>query len=279
MDTSSSSILCQPKAIAILVNENAIHDLKIFMDTLKLWNTTLPVLYAYTTSSITLEYPGTLYTKPALDIYQNLSRQQMEAKPSQQGLSNFFHDFTVEKCSLMEWAIGHHGAGVLFCDADICWFGPLPSIPEGTILALSRHEIFPRDEKRFGTFNAGFLYMNSLEVVETWLKESLVSDFFEQLSLDVVAKTYPHYSFGSHINYGWWRMFQVESPEQRKADWSIHRTDNTSGLCVKGEQVVCIHTHWKTTDYVTIQFNKWILKKLTLLKKQKKVAELLRKLK
>jgi hypothetical protein len=32
MDITDSSILCKPKAIAILVNENAIHDLNNIME-------------------------------------------------------------------------------------------------------------------------------------------------------------------------------------------------------------------------------------------------------
>jgi hypothetical protein len=253
-------------------------DLKIFLNTLQLWNNTLPTLYIYCTSTIHIpEYKGVVHKKACLDIYSSLSRGKMEQMPSRQGLANLFHDFTVEKCSLMEWAIQEHKDGVLFCDADICWLGPLPSIPKGTVVALSPHEIRHADEKKYGTYNAGFLYISSLEVTETWLKESLISDFFEQLSLDEVAKLYPTYIFGTHINYGWWRMFQGPvSPEERKNDWSIHKNEAYSGLYVKGIPVVCIHTHWKTNDFITKMFNMWILDKLQNLKKQKKVASLIR---
>lgn len=278
MEGSKESILLQPTAIALLVNENAMDDLHIFLITLQLWNTTLPSLYIYCTSAVKIPaYKGIIHKKTCLDIYSNLSRTIMERTPSRQGLTNLFHDFTVEKCSLMEWAIQEHKGGVLFCDADICWLGPLPLLPKDTVVALSPHEILPADEKKYGKYNAGFLYMSNLEVTETWLRESLISDFFEQLSLDEVAKLYPIYIFGSHINYGWWRMFQGPvSPDERKKDWSIHRTETHSGLCVKGKPVICIHTHWKTNDYMTKIFNMWILDKLQLLKKQKKVASLLR---
>jgi len=257
---NTQSILFQPSAIALLVNENAQDDFRIFLATLEHWNTNLPTLYIYTTSTFPeIVYKGTVVVSTCLDIYADLSRKKMESMPSQQGLSNFFHDFTVEKCSLMEWAINTHGDGVLFCDADICWMGPLPSLPKGTVLALSPHYIRPEDEEKFGTFNAGFLYIKTQAIVEKWLVESLVSSFFEQMSLNELAKAFPYYTFGHHINYGWWRMFQAPvSSEQRKADWI--------GLNIKGKPLVCIHTHWKTNDKMTATFNTWVLNKISHMK-------------
>jgi hypothetical protein len=267
----------KPSAIALLVNENAMDDLHIFLFTIQLWNTVLPKLYIYCTSTLPpLEYKGEIQTKTALNIYSGLTRKQMEMMPSKQGLTNLFHDFTIEKCSLMEWAIKEHGSGVLFCDADLCWLGPLPEIPT-TTLALSPHEIRPEDEALYGTFNAGLLYIGRQEIVETWLSESMVSNFFEQLSLNEVAKKYPYHKFTSNINYGWWRMFQAPvSPQERQAEWSIHRNEMHSGLCVKGEPLLCIHTHWKTSDYITKTFNTWVVSKLNILKKNKKVAAFLK---
>lgn len=270
-------------AIALLVNENAIDDLKVFLFSLQLWNTFLPTLYIYSTSKAqpiidSIEYNGPRVYSTDLDAYSNLSRGQMERMPSKQGLSNLFHDFTVEKCTLMEWAIGLAGKGVLFCDADLCWLGPLPSLPDGDLrLALSPHEIRHTDEVKYGIYNAGLVWIRDLEVVQAWRRASMVSAFFEQLALDSVSKQFQLYEFGTHVNYGWWRMFQGRtSVDDCKAQWSIHRNAAHSGLCVKGEPVVCIHTHWKTTDHVTYTFNTWIVGKLTVLKGQPKVGKLLR---
>ena len=256
MESTCPSILYVPTAIALLVNESAYDDFVIFIKTLEHWNKTLPTLYIYTTCTFPeIDYNGKVVLNTCLDVYSDLTRKKMESMPSQQGLKNFFHDFTLEKCNLMSWAIATHGDGVLFCDADICWMGPLPDIPKTTELALSPHYIRHEDEKKFGTFNAGFLYIKSQAIVEKWLLESLLSDFYEQYSLNVLAKTYSYYTFGPHINYGWWRMFQAPvSPDQRKAEWV--------GLTVKGKPLVCIHTHWKTNDPMTREFNIWILNRI-----------------
>ena len=272
MDINNYSILSKqfiPNAIALLVNENAEDDFRIFIATLEHWNVTLPTLYIYTTSTFPeIVYKGKHVINMCLDIYANLSRKKMESMTSQQGLTNFFHDFTVEKCNLMEWALKEHGEGVLFCDADICWMGPLPPIPNGTSLALSPHYIRPEDEKKFGTFNAGFLYISKQEIVDKWFMESLIIDFFEQLALDEVVKVYPYYTFGHHINYGWWRMFQsTVSSEQRKAEWI--------GMSVKGKPLICVHTHWKTTDMMTNDFNTWVINKMKSRKEYSNILPLL----
>lgn len=57
------------------------------------------------------------------------------------------------KCDILEWAMDSlpeekRKQGVLFCDADILWFGPLPSIPSTARLGLSPHEIRQADEAR-----------------------------------------------------------------------------------------------------------------------------------
>jgi hypothetical protein len=274
-------------AIALLINENAIDDLKIFLYTLELWNSKLPTLYIYCTTECKsiiqgLGYAGQLEYNTGLDAYANLSRSQMERMPSKEGLSNRFHDFTVEKCSLMEWALtllGDIDQGVLFCDADICWLGPLPTIPRGVSVALSPHEIRESDEQKFGIYNAGFLWMNDLAVVESWRKASSTSRFFEQLALNTVAEQFHMYRFGTHINYGWWRMFQGrESIDKSKAHWTIKPSDIHSGLLVKGEPVICVHTHWKTTDHVTNMFNTWIVGNLKSIKENVKVRALVLKL-
>jgi hypothetical protein len=269
MEGKNQSILSVPTALALLVNENAYDDFCIFISTLELMNTDLPTLYIYTTSTFPeIVYKGPHIINTALDIYADLSRAKMESMPSQQGLSNFFHDFTLEKCNLMSWAIQTHGSGVLFCDADICWLGPLPTIPNDCALGLSPHNIKPEDEARFGTYNAGFLYIRDQEIVDKWLLESLVSKFFEQLALDNVAKAYTPYIFGPHINYGWWRMFQApQTPQQKQAEWM--------GLTINNNPLVCIHTHWKTRDKMTNDFNTWILTRLKTIK-TKEIIELIK---
>lgn len=270
----------RPAAIAMIVNENALDDMRIFMDTLQLWTPFPPPLYIYTTRTCApkltalkaaLKYEGRLFFKPALDPYGTLTRAQMEHAPSKKGYPNLFYDFTLEKTHCMEWALQEIPAtnkeqGVLFCDADICWLGSCPSIPSlGYMLAVSPHGIRQADEAKYGIYNAGYLWTNRVELVKRWRELTSSSHFFEQASIEeLVASCEPKtvYTFGLHHNYGWWRMFQSHVPASvRQAQWSIFRSQKGehSGMQVDGAPLVSIHTHFKTTDSITKQFNTYIL--------------------
>jgi len=289
---SSSIQVIKPAAIALLANDAAIYDLSLFLASFQVWNLELPPIYLYCSSGVlsyldTNEpYKGKLIVKVALDSYATLTRAQMEALPSKEGLSNLFHDFTEEKCGLVSWALKSlpedvRLRGVLFCDADLFWLGQMPSIPEGKTLALSQHMIRQRDEDRYGMYNAGLLWTNQLTMPDAWKRACKSSRFFEQAALEVLADSTSEkelYEFGSEVNYGWWRMFQgTKSADVQKAAWSVKKdSDQThSGLTVYGKPVRCIHTHWNPQDNVSLAFNLWMLERLKGLKGQSKVQALL----
>jgi hypothetical protein len=156
----------------------------------------------------------------------------------------------------------------------------LPAIPNDTLLGLSPHKIRPQDEARFGIYNAGFLYIKEKVIVDKWLLESLVSDFFEQMALNNVASAYPHYIFGDHINYGWWRMFQgTETPDVLKSKWTIFRNEQipSVGLRIEGKPLNSVHTHWgEKRDPVTKTFNLWLLQQIQKISNHPKAASFAR---
>ena len=270
---TDSSILCTPAAIATMGNEGAYHDLCILLDTLSYFNHVLPPIYCYCTTTLqtlltkrTKQYRGVIHFRPCLDIYGQLDRKKMERTPSTQGLSNQWHDFMQEKCVLLKWALesleeSDKERGVLFCDADIAWFGPLVKIPKGKTLALSPHMIRKRDEARFGEFNGGFLWTNQLTLPEEWAEASKRSRFYEQAALEELADLTLEkhfYRFDETVNYGWWRMFQSDAdPIQKQNQWKMD-PKSPSGISVNGSPLVCIHTHFHTNDFVTNKFNTFI---------------------
>jgi hypothetical protein len=288
------SILFEPAAIATLANEHALKDLEYLFFSLALWNKSPPPVFLYCTSAVAavlpkFKYPGTIYVEHALESYKGLNRQQMERAESRRRLPNLFYDFTMEKCKLMEWALKSlsyvdQKRGVLFCDADIIWFGPLPKIPQGKSLGLSQHMIRHMDELKFGTYNAGFLWLNDVSLAPRWDELSRASRFFEQAALEDLGDSLDLaalHQFGPEYNYGWWRMYQSEkTPHQKQSEWTIKRSiagENT-GICVNGTPLACIHTHIQTKDAMTAEFNRFVLAKLSILKSQSKVRALLNKL-
>jgi hypothetical protein len=292
------SIFVKPAAIALLANNQAIDDLNLFLQSLLVWEEAPPPLYIYASEAVKLwihihwkpNYPSSIHIQTALHPYENLTRQMMEQTQSKKGLSNLFHDFTQEKCDLVEWALQclpefDKARGVLFCDADIFWLSGLPSIHQGKTLGLSPHMIRKHDENLYGTYNAGILWTNNLQMPSIWREACKHSRFFEQAALEEVrARTAGDevVEFEAQINYGWWRLYQSSTPlEEQKKRWSLFRNTSGlhSGLCLDGQPVCCIHTHWKTNDFVTQSFNKFIAEKLKLLSSQPKTRKLLNILK
>jgi hypothetical protein len=289
-----ASIFHKPSAIATLANSNGIADLELLLYTLELWNSQPPTVYLFCTTEVQEwlpgKYKGTICANPVLDAYENLTRREMEGMPSRSGLkgrTNLFFDFMEEKCHLMKWAfekmpVAEKANGLLFCDADIFWLGPLPLIDMSKQVMLSPHEIHPSDEAKYGKYNGGFFWMREPSAVDHWQNACETARFFEQSALESLADgTFSFGEFSKQVNYGWWRMFQ--SPKGAKAQqgaWSIKRDSEQkhSGIQVEGQPLVCIHTHWKTDDRITHMFNEWVESKLSLLKTQTKVRALLKKI-
>jgi hypothetical protein len=261
--------------VATLATEKSLPDLQIFLKTLQLWNgTTPPTVYMFVdkaVASTSFSYRGIVHQKECLTRYSSYTRSQMERLPGRYG--SLWAEFMAEKISLLEWVFSSAPdvattAGVFFFDADICFLGPLPTIPPETTIALSPHMIRLDDEAKYGTFNGGFLWMRAASALGRWRAACESSRFFEQAALETFADDGGLYTFPIQSNYGWWRLWQSEdSPEQRMRNWSIRRGDEkTAGILVEGSPLLSIHTHFGGELSIDVQtFNSFVvsfLKKL-----------------
>jgi hypothetical protein len=283
MEERKESIFYCPGALATLANENALPDLKRFLNTLQVWNKELPPLYLLCTVAVEQQikglYKGEFIISTDLEPYEGLSRQQMEHLPSKKGYPNLFYDFTAEKTTLMSWALSHekNKQGILFCDSDIFWLAPLPRIPVTATLGVSAHGIRSKDEAKFGIYNAGFFWTKDPTIPDQWREAIKTSRFFEQAAIEDLVKLHPTHIFGQECNYGWWRLFQAPVlAEEKKKEWTIFRSTEHSGILINGTPLVCIHTHFdERDDLLTITFNQFINAKLKILKNQPKVKQLI----
>jgi len=263
--------------VATLATNNSLDDLGIFLKSLMLWNVTPPTIYLFADTAVaaaiaTFKYTGPIHVKIALDRYTNKTRRTMEATKGTER-PNMFFELVCEKLNLLDWVFSAQPSakGVFFFDADICFFGPLPSIPESAAVMLSQHMIQPADEAKFGKYNAGFLWLSSAEAVKVWREACATSRFFEQAALECFDG--PEWSgrlghFGVEHNYGWWRLLQgVEEPAVLQRKWSLFRDPTNSGIRVGGVALGSVHTHWhEKRDLATTIFNRFVanfLEKIT----------------
>ncbi len=295
-----------PRIIATLATGGALADLRILLFSLQLFQRTDPPrVYLYCDEAVAaavrsptvlgFSYKGEIVTNTtAMARYSGLNRQAMEQRPGTIYPSLWF-DFMAEKLNLLRWAFEEEARrsatdtplpGILFCDADICFFGPLPPIPAEAHIGLSHHEIRAADEARYGRYNGGFAWFARPEYVEEWRAACLRGQrFYEQSALEDVARaaaaTGPQalYEFPRAQNFGWWRLWQGEQPSDvLLKEWSINRRMDpaSSGIVVAGAPLGSVHTHFKETrDMATVEFNRIVI---SYLKKLERLHEPARKL-
>lgn len=281
----------KPAAIATLANNSSFSDLELLLKTLEIWNEKPPIVFLYCDHAVysklhTIQYKGQIIYSETLNAYTGLTRGMMETMRGKYH-KTLFGDFTAEKISLMEWALkslepSHTPQGILFCDADIFFLGPLPSLESNHKLGLSPHYIRENDAKRFGFYNAGFLWTNSFEVLKIWRKACVSSRFFEQAALEdleTAVEVNEIKLFDVNNNYGWWRLYQgIEHYTHLKQRWAIRPEYSLyAGITVEDKLLGSIHTHWlDDKDMYCVQFNTFVYKNLKNISENLKVSYILK---
>jgi hypothetical protein len=260
-----------PSIIATLATSKAIEDLRVFLASLAIFNRNPPIVYIYCDSHIELllkeiTYDGTIVCNPVLDKYSQYNRQQMEKMPGVYFKSLWF-DFMAEKINLIRWVFDTEEKartdGVMFCDADICFMGPLPMIRANAILALSPHMIQESDTKKYGYYNGGYLWMLHPELADVWWEACKTARFYEQSALEDLAKAVDLeklYEFPVTENYGWWRLWQGKKDSKTlSAEWGMNRKMGGSGIIIGDAIVGSVHTHfYEKNDMATMSFNDFV---------------------
>ena len=253
--------------VTIAMGLHSCQDLKVLMYGLNTFQKPVPHLYVLTdTESIRLireiPYDGDITIKIGLDQYSGMNRKQMEGIKGVRYKTKWT-DFMAEKIFALRWVFQTFDKpprGIWFLDSDITLFNSLPSIPEGTEVALSPHYIRPGDEAKYGRYNGGFLWLADMKFLDVWETATHTARFFEQSALEDVAKSTEHlYEFPIQVNFGWWRLWQsLESPESIQKKFGFNRTKGI-GLTFQDEPLNSVHTHWaEIRDPFTKGFNDFI---------------------
>lgn len=259
--------------IATLATGPALEDLRVLLSTLDIFNVNPPTVYVFCDTLIaevlpSIKYRGKIYTKNVLDVYSVYDRRTMESMPGKQ-FATLWMDFMTEKINLLRWALTESGESVLLCDADICFMGPLPMLPDHAKVGLSPHFIVERDEKRYGRYNGGYAWFSGIEYADVWWAACATARYYEQSALEDVAQYAIEkgvgtlYEFPKTHNYGWWRAWQgVKPTSELLKEWGVNRNKaaEASGICIEGIPLGSVHTHFfDSIDIPTKQFNVMVL--------------------
>ncbi len=184
-----------------------------------------------------------------LDHYGKINRSELES-------CGKWCDFMMEKATVMEHVLSkYNNEGVLFLDADQVLTSALPCNPPNMKLGLSPHHIREEDSKKYGYFNGGMMWTNDLSILKKWRVYSAKSRYFDQSSLEDLARDYPneHFLFGPEVNMSWWKIQQAKHsiPEM------IKRLGKD--MCYNNKNIVSVHTHFFVDSPQYNKFNNIII--------------------
>ena len=213
----------------------------------------------------TKEELDNLTLKPNLDIkvvlnldkYTGLNRQKMEQM-------NIFKDFLLNKAEIMKLAL-RECSDTMLLDCDIVFFQPINNIDKTKYLGLSPHYIKKENTDEVGYYNIGIMWTKNIEVVNDWIEFTKVSRYFEQASLEDLAKKYSYQTFDENINLMPWRLLLSDNPQQIIDNINLKNND----LYYKDKPLIFVHTHFLDGRFK--QFNNIIINALRKLKRYKEL--------
>lgn len=197
-----------------------------------------------------------LCVKVELDVclndYAGLNRKQMEQKGS-------WTTFQMMKSVAIEKALANY-TDTLFLDSDILVLSPI-LVDKTKQLGVSPHYIRKRDTDKFGFYNGGCLWTSDKTVPDAWRLYTKTSRFYDQASIEDLAKTYSFFEFGDNYNVSWWRLNQSEeSPNTIVSRFSPGKGQ----ILYKKKPIAFVHTHFshQPSDQVVAYFNQMVMQLL-----------------
>jgi hypothetical protein len=248
----------------IATGKKSAAELKCLIQTLEMFESGAS-LYIFTDSETAPIIPASTLIRiqklPCLDEFSGKTRAEMEALPGK-NYKSMWSEFMIQKAFVLKWALEDaeqaSKKGVWFLDSDIALFAPLPVYAAPKTLALSPHYIRPADERKFGHFNGGMLWIRDVKHLDDWKWATLSSRFYEQSALEDVWNVCPsdqRIEMPPQVNLGWWRHGQsVEAPPEIEKKLGFQRQPGCMGLKYEGFILQSVHTHW----YEQSLFNAWI---------------------
>lgn len=205
-----------------------------------------------------------------LDKYTGLNRQQMV----KQGI---WSDFQMAKARVIQKALAEQ-EDTLFLDSDIIVLDRIDGIDHTKLLGVSPQFIQQKNVDQVGYYNGGVLWTRDKQVPQKWIKYTKTSRYFDQASIEDLAKEYGvqgsggfgkdkencGFEFGEHYNLQTWRFrLGLESEDQIKKNIIIEEGIGQRQIFYKTREqpLKFIHTHFNKPDFKHI--NQFFVEVLT----------------
>jgi len=199
-----------------------------------------------------------------LDEYDGMNRQIMENK-------GIWSIFQMSKAKIMSKALENE-KDTLFLDSDIIITGIIDDIDNTKDLGVSPQFIKKEILDEYGVYNGGCLWTKNKEVPNDWIEFTKISRFFDQASIEDLAKKYNYFEFGENYNLQTWRFIHAEKGHHYIISNITSKNNDT--LYYKDKPLKFIHTHFLEERFKL--FNNIILQHLQNAKMYKILAIIFR---
>lgn len=181
-----------------------------------------------------------------LDEYDGMDRAIMTQK-------GVFSEFLMAKARVIKYAL-QNSPDTAFLDSDIILTDCIDDIDMTKEMGVSPQFISQEHIDKTGYYNAGFLWTKNKDLPNDWIKFTQSSRYFEQASIEDLAKKYSYFEFGENYNLQCWRFYLSDEPPQQIAG-NISSANNK--LLYKNKPLKFVHTHFLDGRFK--QFNDLII--------------------
>lgn len=195
-----------------------------------------------------------------LDKYDGMNRQSMTAR-------GIWGDFQMGKATVIKRAL-EESSDTLFLDSDILITGRIQNIDTTKDLGVSPQYITQEHVDKTGYYNGGMLWTKNKNVPDDWIRFTETSRYFDQASIEDLARKYSHFSFGENYNLQCWRLVLSADPPEKIASYIVSVPNE--GLYYKGLPLKFVHTHFLDKRFE--QFNNLIIRHMKHAKMYKTLA-------
>ena len=183
-----------------------------------------------------------------LDKYDGMNREIMTRK-------GIWAEFQMSKANIITYAL-QNSTDTIFLDSDIILTDCIDDIDMSKEVGISPQFITQEHIDKTGYYNGGMLWTKNKHVPNDWIEFTKTSRYFDQASIEDLAKKYSYFEFGENYNLQCWRlMLSPESPE--KIAGYITSTDK---IYYKNKPLKFVHTHFLDKRFQ--QFNNLIIQHL-----------------
>ena len=133
-----------------------------------------------------------------LNKYTPMNRKKMERL-------KIWSTFQMMKAEVIRHALTKY-KDTLFLDSDLFILGKIDDIDKSKDLGVSPHYMAESKCKRFGYYNGGLLWCKNKDIPDNWIKFTKTSRYYDQASIEDLAKHFSYFEFDKNYNLGQWRF-------------------------------------------------------------------------